>query len=95
LCRPPRSRKAHEPIELGGGGRSGRIGGDPNAAAVVGLAGHSGGELFRSIASEHQVRVRVDKAGQHARAIGIGALVSYGSCWAYVEHGLRLIVDDH
>ena len=46
------------------GGGPGRGDGDPDAAAVVGRAGHPGGELVTAVAGEHQVRVGVDEAGQ-------------------------------
>ena len=46
-----------------------------HAAAVVGPPGHPGGELLRPVPGEHQVGVRVDEAGQHARTSGVDATV--------------------
>ncbi len=57
-------------------GRPGGSDGDPDAATVVGLPGHAGRELLAAVPGEHQVRVRVDEAGQHGPAADVDLAVS-------------------
>jgi hypothetical protein len=52
--------------ELLGRRGAGRVGGHADAAGGVGRAGHPRGELVAAVAREHEVRVRVDEARDHA-----------------------------
>ena len=80
-----------ESLQLGGAGGPGRLGSDPDAAAVVGLAGHAAGELLGAVAGENQVRVRVDEAGENARTLSVDSFVGYLARRAY---GLYSIIRD-
>ena len=55
-------------VVAGGPGRGHRRG---DAAAVVGLAGHPGGELRAAVPGEHEVAVRIDEAGQHGASLDV------------------------
>ena len=64
----PRPR---EPLELGRVGPPRRLRGDPDAARLVCLARHPGGELRRAVAGEDEVGVAVDEAWHHAAPAGV------------------------
>ena len=71
LDEPP----SDETVEFVGRCGASRFGRRSDAATVVRLACHPGGELLGPVAGEHQVGVGVDEAGQDAGAIGIDAFV--------------------
>ena len=66
---------ADESVEFVGRGAACRGGRRADAATVVRLARHPGGELVGPITGEHEMGVGVDEAGDDAGAIGIDAFV--------------------
>ena len=50
----------------------------PDAASVVGLPRHPGGELRRAVAGEDEVAVAVDEAGQDGAAREVDTTVGLG-----------------
>jgi hypothetical protein len=78
---------------VGRGPGGGDRGGDP--AAGVRLAGHPGGELGRPVPGEHQVRVRVDEAGDDAALTQVGATIGGRSGGRRPEPGDPAVGDHH
>ena len=68
-----------EPGELLGRRGAGRVGGHADAAGGVRRAGHPRGELVAAVAREHEVRVRVDEARDHAPPLRVDPLVRRGA----------------
>ena len=85
-------RARRERAELVVARRAGRLGRDPDAARLVGAAGHPRRELRGAVAGEDQVRVAVDEAGHHAAAAGVDAVVGLRA--GRLDRGDAAVVED-
>ncbi len=82
-----------EPGELLGRGGAGRLGGHADAAGRVRRARHPRGELVAAVAREHEVRVRVDEARDHAPPLRVDPLV--GGRARALDGGDEAVLDHH